>query len=197
VSDYTVLRAASLTLRSLLKTNITDSSEPDLGGVPIDLRSPDELREDNVTVAVSTWLYQIALQPDMLNTPPQRLSDNSYEPRPLPLELLYLITALQPEPGTQLTLTGRVLQLIDDYARLRGAQLQDTLIGSSTELRLSLDTTSLTNTAELWYSLQTPFHVSVPVRMQVVAIDSVLPSTVGPPVLSRRSVTTELIGGSA
>jgi hypothetical protein len=197
MSDYTVLRAASETFRSLLKANITDSTEAGLTGVGIDLRSPEQLREANVTTVVSLWMYQIALQPDMLNAPPQRLSDNTYQQRPLPLELLYLITALHPDPDTELSLTGRALQVVDDYARLRGAELQDTLAGTDTELRLSIDTTSLNDTSQLWYSLKAPFHVSVPVRMQVVTIDSQLPATVGPPVLERRSTTVEMIGSSS
>ncbi len=196
MSDYTVLRAASDTLRVLLKANITDSTEPDLAGVLIDQRSPEQLEMDNVTKAVSLWLYRIALQADMLNMPPRRLSDDTYEARPLPLELLFLITAIHPDPPTLLALTGRSLQVIDDYPRLRGAQLTDTLAGSEVELRLSLDTTSLSESAELWYSLRAPFHLSVPARMQVVTIDSLLPASVGPPVLSRRSRMAELVGGT-
>jgi hypothetical protein len=194
VTDYTVLRAASESFRVLLKANITDSSEPDLTTVAIDLRSPEQLQQANVTKAVSAWLYQIALQPDMLNLPPRRLTSDTYESRPLPVELLYLITALHPDPSTQLALTGRVLQVVDDHTRLRGADLQDTLAGTDTELRLSIETTSLAESAELWYSLKAPFHLSVPVRMQVVTIERQQPVTVGPPVLSRRSTMVELIG---
>jgi Pvc16 N-terminal domain len=199
VSDYTVLRAASETLRVLLKDNITDSSEADLMGVPVELRSPEQLHEDNITKAVSVWLYRLALQPDMLNLPPRRLSDDTYVARSLPLELMYLITAIHPHAHTELALTGRALQVVDDYARVRGAQLRDTLAGSATELRLSIDTSSTTlgESAELWYSLRAPFRLSVPIRVQVVTIDTLVPPVVTPPVLSRTAGITELIGGAS
>jgi hypothetical protein len=199
MSDYTVLRAASETLRTLLQANITDADGvqyPDLHGVVIDPRSPEQLEEASVTAAVSLWLYRIALVPDMLNLPPRRISDDTYLARPLPLELLFLITPIHPDQPTLLSLAGRVLQVVDDRPRLRGADLQESLAGTDTELRLSIDTTTLSESAELWYSMRAPFHLSVPVRMQVVSIDTQLPTGVAPPVLSRRSRTMELIGGT-
>jgi hypothetical protein len=193
MTDYTALRAASETFRMLLKVNITDSPEPDLTGVPVDLRSPEQLQLDTVTTAVSLWLYQVAVQPDLLNAAPRRLADDSYSARPLPLELLYLITAIHPDPKTQLALVGRSLQVVDSYPRLSGAELQDTLAGTDAELRLSIDTTSLTESTELWYSMRSPFHLSVPVRLQVAMIESLLAPYPNPPVLSRRATTLETV----
>ena len=197
VTDYTVLRAASETFRVLLKHNITDSSEADLAGVGIDLRSPEQLVDANLTTMVSLWLYRIAILPDLLNSPPRRTGDDGYEHRPLPLELLYLITALHPDAKTQLALTGRALQVVNDFPRLRGSDLQDTLTGTDAELRLSIDATSLMESTELWYSMKAPFLLSVPVRVQVAPIDSQLPATVLPPVLTRRGSSRQLSGSTA
>jgi Pvc16 N-terminal domain len=191
VTDYTALRAASETFRVLLKSAITDSTEPDLTGIQIDLRSPRALAELNLTSVVSLWLYELMVQPDLLNTPPHRVTDDAYEHRPLPLELLYLITAIHADAKTQLALTGRALQIVNDHPRLRGADLQDTLAGSDAELRLSIDATSLISTTELWYSLRSPFHLSVPVRLQVASIDSLRPASVGSPVVTRRAQITQ------
>lgn len=194
MSDYTVLRAASATFQALLTANITDSTEPDLTGVLIDLRSPQELHAASVTKTVSLWLYRLSVLAEMLNAPRRRLSDDTYQSRPLPLELLYLVTAIHPDPSTQLALTGRALQVIDDFPRLSGTDLQDTLAGTDAQLRLSLDPTPLTQSTDLWYSLEAPFHLSVPVRMQVALIDTQLPGTTTSPVLSRRSAMNQLIG---
>jgi hypothetical protein len=79
MTDYTALRAASETFRMLLKVNITDSPEPDLTGVPVDLRSPEQLQLDTVTTAVSLWLYQVAVQPAAART---AVPDNGDPPRP-------------------------------------------------------------------------------------------------------------------
>ena len=197
MTDYTVLRASAETLLSVLKQTITDSAEPDLSGVGIDLRSPEQLQEAHVKKVVSVWLYQLGVQPDMLNLPPRRLTEDTYAQRPLPLELLFMITAIHPDAGTQLALTGRVLQVIDERSRLRGADLQGSLAGTDAELRVSLDTANLVESAELWYSLKAPFHLSVPIRMQVVTIDGLRPATVGPPVLDRRARIAQLVGEKA
>lgn len=53
MSDFTVIRAVSLTLRSLLETYITDSDDPQLHGIPVDLRSPKELEKATIDKAVS------------------------------------------------------------------------------------------------------------------------------------------------
>lgn len=194
MTDYTALRAATQTFRILLKDHITDSTEPDLTGVQIDLRSPSQLDKANVTTAVSLWLYRVTVQPDMLNAPVPRRGDDAYDHRPLPLDLSYMVTALHPEPKTQLALTGRVLQVVNDHTRLRGADLEDTLAGSDAELRLSIEATTLNESSSLWYSLQSPFRLSVPIRLQVASIESHLPTVSTSPVLTRRAETAEIVG---
>jgi hypothetical protein len=149
----------------------------------------------NVETTVSVWLYRIALQPDMLNAPPLRPSDGELEHRPLPLELSYLVTAYHGDAKTQLALLGRVVQVVNDHSRLRGAMLKDAFAGTDTELRLSLDATSLIEASDLWYSLQSPFRLSVPVRMQVVSVASHLPAIAFEPVLTRHARTGQLVEG--
>jgi hypothetical protein len=196
MTDYTALGAAAETLRALLQEHITDSDHADLKAVPVDIRSPHELKDANVTQAVSVWLYRLALQPDLLNAPRPRTGDGEFEHRPLPLELSFLITSLHPDTKTQLALAGRTLQIVDDHCRLRGAMLKDALAGTDAELRLSIDATTLIETSDLWYSLQTPFRLAVPVRMQVASIRSHLQPTEGPPVLTRHTRTGQLVAGA-
>jgi hypothetical protein len=75
VTDYSVLRAATQTFRAPLRRHITGSTEADLAGVEVDLRSPRQLTQANVTTAVSLWLYRVTVQPDMLNAPVPRTDD--------------------------------------------------------------------------------------------------------------------------
>lgn len=193
VTDYATLRAAAQTFRVLLRGHITDSTEADLAGVQVDLRSPRELRQANVTTAVSLWLYRVTVQPDMLNGPVPR-TDDTYARRPLPLDLLYLITALHPQASAALSLTGRVLQVVNDHPRLHGADLQETLADTDAELRLSIDATTLSESSNLWYSLQAPFQLAVPVRMQVAVIESHHEAYETPSVLTRRAQMSEIVG---
>ena len=192
MTDYSALRAATQTFRILLREHVTNSGEADLAGVQIDLRSPRQLSQANVTTAVSLWLYRVTVQPDMLNAPVPR-TDDTHARRPLPLELSYLITALHPQVPPALSLTGRVLQVVNDHPRLRGADLQETLADTDAELRLSIEATSLSESSNLWYSLQAPFSLSVPVRMQVAVIESHHPPYRTSPVITRPAQTSEIV----
>jgi len=192
VTDYSALRAATQTLRVLLRRHITDSTEADLAGVQVDLRSPRQLTQANVTTAVSLWLYRVTVQPDMLNAPVPR-TDDTYARRPLPLDLSYLITAMHTQASAALSLTGRVLQAVNDHPRLRGADLQETLADTDAELRLSIEATTLSESSNLWYSLQAPFQLAVPVRMQVAVIESDHVPYQTSPVLTRPAQASEIV----
>jgi hypothetical protein len=189
MADYTALGASAETLRALLQEHITDSDLADLTTVPVDLRSPHDLIQANVTTAVSVWLYRVAVQPDLLNAPPRPSEDGLVERYPLPLELYFLISALHGDAKTHLALTGRVLQIVNDHARIRGAMLKDALAGTEAELRLSIDATPMIETSDLWYSLQSPFRLGIPVRMQVTTIASHLRPTGGARVLVSQGQT--------
>jgi hypothetical protein len=195
MADYTVVGAVAETLRALLQDHITDTDLADLTGVPVDLRSPHELADANVTRAVSVWLYRLAIQPDLLNLPPAPTPDGLVAHQPLPLDLHFLVTAIHGDAKTQLALTGRVLQVVNDHGRLRGSQLRDVLAGTDTELRVSIEATSMTETSDLWYSLQAPFRLAVPVVMQVAWVGSHLPPVAQTRVLTRRTRVGQPVGG--
>jgi hypothetical protein len=195
VTEYSALRGTSITLRELLKAHITDAdpAEADLAGVSIDLRSPQELDAAGVSQAVSVWLFRVAVQPDLINRPPERISATEFAHQPLHLELSYLITALHPTAANQLALTGRVAQVLYDHRRLRGVELKDALAGSDTELHIGLENASLYDTANLWFSLQKPFRLCIPLRVQGVVIDSHLPSLSGGRVVDRTLITDQIV----
>ena len=73
MSDFTAVRAVTETLFGILQAGITNSADPELQGVPIDLRSPKEMREANGVTGVSLWLYRITRDADSLNLPPERI----------------------------------------------------------------------------------------------------------------------------
>ena len=63
MSEFTAIRAVSKTLQALLQLAITNSPNPQLQGVPIELSSPRELRDaanNNPVNAISLWLYRVA-----------------------------------------------------------------------------------------------------------------------------------------
>ena len=196
MSDFTVVRAVTETLFNILKEGITNSPDPQLNGVAIDLRSPKEMRADNNTTGISFWLYRITRDADMLNNPPERPSPNQIKRQGLPVHLYYLVTPLVTKPEDRQTLIGRVLQLFNDHAILRGADLQDSLIGSTEQFRVTLETLTLEELTRIWFSLSEPYDLSVSYEVQVVKIDSDLEALQQSPVLVRQSGYTQIVGSS-
>ena len=86
MSEFTELRADSLTLQSMLDAEITQSSDPQINGVKVFLLSPKAVREKEKS-GISVWLYRVQREPDTLNRPPERIGPSQIRYRPLPLTL--------------------------------------------------------------------------------------------------------------
>lgn len=186
MSEYTVLRAASRTLHALLKREITDSGEPEISGITIELRSPKELRVSGVQTAVSLWLYRVTRNAELLNAPPERLSATEVRGPGLPLTLHYLVTPFAEDTAVEQVLLGRALQVLQDHAIVRGADFADSLVGERAELRVTLDTLPLEELTRVWDALKEPYELSASYRVQVLTIDSDREPLQVSPVVERR-----------
>ena len=196
MSDFTVVRAVTESLFGILDNGISKSTDPQLNGVPIDLRSPKEMREDHNATGISFWLYRITRDADLLNSPPQRPSPNQLKRIGLPVHLYYLVTPLVPKPEDRQTLIGRVLQLFNDHAILRGGDLLDSLKGSAEQYRVTLETLTLEELTRVWFSLSEPYDLSVSYEVQVVTIDSDLEAVQQAPVVVRQTTYAQIVGSS-
>ncbi|MFQ5857713.1 MAG: DUF4255 domain-containing protein [Anaerolineae bacterium] len=196
MSEFTAIAAVSETLRSLLVEHITNSTDPQLAGVRIDLRSPKEMREDNETVGISLWLYRVARDGYTLNHPPERIAPNQLRPHPLPVNLFYLVTPIAQNPEDEQILLGRVLQVFNDHAVLRGSDLRDTLEGGTEEFRLTLETLSLEELTRVWDALKESYQLSVCYLVQVVTIDSDHEPVEAAPVLVKEATYTQILDAS-
>jgi hypothetical protein len=188
VSDFTVIRAASLTLHALLTAAITDSADLQLNGIPIDLRSPHEMREANIDTGVSLWLHRVWRLADLVNTPQPPPAPHQRARRGVPLELGFLVTPMHKQIETRHVLLGRVVQTLNDWSTLRGEALQDTLAGSLEELRIYLHTDLIPDLSTLWHALHMPYQLSLPYAVQCVVVDSERPPLVES-VVVRREMT--------
>jgi hypothetical protein len=182
MSDHTVVSAVSRTLHDLLRANISDMT------LDISLRSPKEMQQAGPTAGVSVWLYKVSRMAELLNEPPRRQRSDQ-EPGPsLPVLLYYLVTPITTDPLTSHAILGKVLQVFNDNAILRGADLRGTLQGTTEELRINLEALTLEELSLVWYALSEPYQLSVTYLVQVVYIDSDREPTHSPPVLRK---TTE------
>ena len=182
MSEFTAIRGVTRTLRDLLTDHITDSSDPELNGVLVDLRSPREMREDNQAQGVSLWLYRVVRNGFTLNKRPERPAPGQVRPLPLPMDLYFLITPIAGTSDDEQLLLGKVLQVFHDHPTLRGALLSDALAGGSEELRLTLEPLTLEELTRVWDALKEPYQLSVSYLVQLVDIDSQRQPVEVPPV---------------
>jgi Pvc16 N-terminal domain len=196
MSDYTVISAVSSTLKEILKQNITLSTDAELNGVEIFLLSPKEMQDSGNTVGISVWLYKVTRMAEMLNEPPERKGPNMLVRPPLPVLLFYLVTPFTPDPGTRHTLLGRVLQVLNDHAILRGSDLQGVLLGTNEQLRVNLEALSLEELSLVWEALSEPYQLSVTYLVQVAKIDSDLEPVKTSPVIEKEATYAEILAVS-
>lgn len=194
MSDFTAIRAVSLTLHSLLEREITKSDNAEVAGVKVYLDSPKVLRPDRMP-CISLWLYMIRREPDTLNRLPERPTASHVRRRPLPLTLHYLVCALHADPASEQTLIGRIAQVFYDHAIVTAAELANSLAGEDQELRLVLDAPTLEELARVWDSLNEPYQLSLAYTVQVVSIDSDLDAALRPPVLESTQQPAQIVGG--
>jgi hypothetical protein len=193
MSDYTVIRAVSLSLRQVLRTAITNDSDPQLNGIDIDLRSPKEMREDKNSSGVSFWLYRVSRDPDTLNLQVRRTQPDRISRQPIPLHLYYLVTPIRTRPEDEQLLLGRVIQVLNDHSILRGTDLIDTLAGAPDEFRIMLEPFSLEEITRVWTALEEPYQMSMTYSVQVVTIDSDSEAVEAPPVRERQASYQEIV----
>ncbi len=191
MSDFSVIGAVSTTLRDLLNKNITQSTGV-LNGIPIDLHSPKEMQHGGLN-GVSVWLYKVSRMAEMLNDPPERRSANQVQRAPLPVQLYYLVTPFLEDPLTRHIVLGRVLQVFNDNAILRGSDLQGVLQGSGEQLRVNLEALTIQELSLVWDALSEPYQLSVTYLVQVVKIDSDLEPLRSSPVLERDAEYTQIV----
>ncbi|MEQ9495403.1 MAG: DUF4255 domain-containing protein [Deltaproteobacteria bacterium] len=188
MSDYTVIRSVSRTLRDLLMRFVTNSGEPGISGIPIRLRSPREiLGAPAPEQAVSLWMYQLVRNADRLNDPPQRVPPNLRRRPPFPADLNYLVTPLT-DPENDHALLGRVVQVFNDFSKLAGGELNDVIQNDGLELKLTFQPLTLEALTRIWDALNEPYRLSVAYTVQVVRIDSLRPD-------ERESIVHHASGG--
>jgi hypothetical protein len=196
MSDYLVISAVSETLQDLLQLNITNSTDSQINGVDISLLSPKELQESGPTAAVSVWLYKVSRMSEMLNEPPQRTQPNQIPRYSLPLLLFYLVTPMTNDPLRRHALLGKVLQVFNDNAILRGSALQGVLQGTTEQLRINLEALTLEELSLVWYALSEPYQLSVTYLIQVVQIDSELEPVQTSPTIEKQSRYSQILSST-
>jgi len=170
----TALADTSRTLRRFLEVALAPFL---LGARVVSLNSPVEM-QDNNQEGLSVWLYRIERDPELLNSPPQRLNPSQLAREPLPLRLHYLVTPIlvigNSSTETEQEMLGRVLQAFHDQPLLEGGALQGGFAGTDVQLRVRFEPMDLGETAKLrdMLKLDNPYELSISYEVTVVNIES-------------------------
>jgi hypothetical protein len=179
VSHLTILRDASVALRSNIFGALTDVPDVDFGfttlATDIVLSAPDS--DIPAAARLSIYLYHIEPDPQLRNQP--ELSDGTtglLRP-PLALRLYYLMTPLLDDDEVNQLVLGRILQALHDRPfinEVAGGPLDNSNGGGSTALRLSLEPMTLDNLSRVWHAMGSDYRLSVAYLMRTVMIDSAM-----------------------
>jgi hypothetical protein len=152
----------------------------------------DDPQNDNFKVLL--FLYRVAVNADLRSTKHTAFGLSSQPPTiyegSLPLDLYYLITAGNRNSGgelTDLSLLGRVMQLLNDTPFLAGADLQHEVV------RITLDPVGSEEMSRIWTLFPTAnYRTSVVYLLSPVWIDPALPRTTGTPVVEEPHVVGQV-----
>lgn len=177
---YTVLAAASATLRQML----ADSMAADIGpsglasfftaGTTVSLGTPQEMRAIPQQ-GLSLWLYRVARDSQQLNAPPEvRPGPNGQVeilPSPLPVRLHYLLTPIaNSNPDTEQRILGRAMQLFHTHPIVSGAFLRAELAGTAAELHVHLEALGIEEITRVWEALEGSYQLCVSYEVSLARI---------------------------
>lgn len=182
---YRAINATTVTLVDLLAGEFTADPllrpffDSGLGGnMVVSARTPQEMA-DTDEAGLSVWLYRIARDPELLNMPPRRIANDSFQHRPLPLRLHYLMTPVVNDPdtsgndpGLEQFIIGKVLQSLHDVPNIHGARLRGDLVGTDTHLSVRLEPLDLEEITRVWDAMESSYQLCISYEVSMVMIAS-------------------------
>jgi hypothetical protein len=177
MSGYSIIGEITLELRRRIHAALASAPDADLGlttpETDITLSAPsDELQG---SPRLSLYLYHVEQDGHLRNQ--RHLSDGGDGLRfpPISVQLRYLITPLDDEEGQNHLMLGRILQRFHDepsIGSLNGTALDDSFGANSRELRITLETLTLEQLAQVWHALDAGYRLSIAYVVRIVTIDS-------------------------
>lgn len=173
MSNYDVFADIGETLKKLLWENFeADLAITDIIGSEeeITLDSPDEMEEGK---KLSLFLYQLVENGHLKNREMNALNTDRLQYPPLAVDLLFLVTCSTEDRKKDHLLLGKIMQVFNDHAVLKGSELKGGLNGTDQEFRLVFHTLPFEETMNLWQSFrEKSFKLSVCYRVTPIEIDS-------------------------
>jgi hypothetical protein len=170
MSDYTVIREVSKTLRDILWAAFsTDATINNIVAVEdaIVFDNPNKTAQQS-TNRLSLWLYQVVENEHAKNqTPPLNAQGNAQKRPPLALNLCYLVTPFGPTGEADLLILGKTMQTLYDSAIF---SVKNAAGPIAEDLRIVLSQLTIEELGRIWESLQEPYRLSVCYQVRFVNI---------------------------
>jgi hypothetical protein len=199
MSNSLAIAAVTETLRKLLDDginmdpNIDPNSDGKLAGTAVTVRPVDRARTNMNGLQLNLFLYHTVVNTAWRNQDmPRQVKAGETGRPPLPLNLLYLITAYGPEDDEVLAhrLLGRAMSLLHDSPVLDPVMIQNALANNDLHqqiehIRITPQPMNLEELSKLWAAFQTQYRISAAYLVTVVLIESTLAPRSPLPVLRR------------
>jgi hypothetical protein len=135
--------------------------------------TPDEFEDlqDPDRPAITVFLFRVAINSEMRNSP-RRIQGDGRVTRPLlPLELYYMVTPWARETRDEFRIVGRILQVLYDRAEIGPADLQGVSWSAGDSVQLVLDSLPVEDHYRIWETTDLPYRLSLTYCARVVGIE--------------------------
>lgn len=169
MADPDVIRDLGDTLLFLLRSGIESSIvEPE----QIYLSTLDDFQNYGAMnqPLVTIFLYRIAINSQMRNSPRRTLSGGQTTRPPLPIELYFMITPWAQDTSDEYRIVGRILQAFYDNAELGPTQLQGDSWEVGDSVEIILESLPLDDHYRIWDTSTLPYRLSLTYQVRVVGI---------------------------
>ena len=168
MSKATAIGDVTKTLKGLLTNKQQPEFEPKF---TVSLKSPKHEKDEN-SPKINLFLYQVLEDPYAKNLKELTLNSDKLQRTPLALNLFFLVTPFSSDLLNQHLILGEAMRILYDYAIVEGPLLKDGLAGTLFDIKLALCPLNLEELTRIWYSLQTPYRISVCYKARIIRIDS-------------------------
>jgi hypothetical protein len=170
MAGVAAIRDVGDTLATILRT-VIDPALVAPGQIRVAMPRDYEALDNANDLAISVFLYHVAISPELRNAPPRVLPDGQTAVRVLPVELGFLITPWARDALNALLLAGMITRAFHDRAELSAAQLAGTSWSSADTVQLVLESLPIEDHYRIWETTRVPYRLSLAYKARVVGIE--------------------------
>jgi len=183
-------QAIAATGQAVLGLLMDACPKPEFEGARFELYQASDFQKP-MDDGISLYLYRIAVNGAIRNTPPRVMPNGQRKLPPLPLELYYTLTPWAKTAARQQRLLGWAMRMLEDMPVLPSGVLNNygperDVFGAPDTVEVILESLSLQDMSNLWNAAKIAPSLSAYYIARVVAIDALSDSTTDQPLVQAR-----------